>query len=56
MALSEYSNHLGDNNYDDMDNNGLLELTNTEKKQDRLDYFTKDSDYFTTLLLQIVKQ
>jgi len=55
MALSEYGEHLGDTANDD-ETNGLLELTNTEKKKDRLDYFTKDSDYYTTLLLLIVKQ
>lgn len=26
-----------------------------KKKKDRLDFFTKDSDYYTSLLLMIVK-
>ena len=33
----------------------MTSLTTKKKKQDRLDYFTKDSDYYTTLLLMIVK-
>jgi len=44
---------------DEFDHDELLELHNDEKdkkKKDRLDFFTKDSDYYTTLLLQIVKQ
>ena len=38
-----------------MDQSELTSLTTKKKKNDRLDYFTKDSDYYTTLLLMIVK-
>ena len=50
MALSEY--------HDDDDEEHKLNLgrNNYQKKKDQLHYFTKDSDYYTTLLLQIVKQ
>lgn len=44
VAITEYD-----------DQNELTNLTTKKKKQDRLDYFTKDSDYYTNLLLMIVK-
>lgn len=51
MQISEYGDY-GD--AQDHDQNELLTAINKKKGQ-RLDYFTKDSDYYTTLLLTIVK-
>ena len=51
MQISEYGDY-GD--AQDHDQNELLTAINKKKGQ-RLDYFTKDSDYYMTLLLTIVK-
>ena len=53
MQLSEYG--AGAGNDSDEDPNELLFLNINETKKDRLDFFTKDSDYYTNLLLSIVK-
>ena len=48
LQISEY----GDGH--DYEANELLQITNQTRQKDRLDYFTKDSDYYTSLLLYIV--
>ena len=53
MQLTEYGVNDGENS--DEDQNELLFLNINETKKDRLDFFTKDSDYYTNLLLSIVK-
>ena len=52
MALTEYG---GNEENSEEDPNELLFLNINETKKDRLDFFTKDSDYYTNLLLSIVK-
>ena len=53
MALSELGGQGGSNSDDEQ--NEQLFLNINETKKDRLDFFTKDSDYYTNLLLSIVK-
>lgn len=51
VAISDYNGDY-DGPYGDVNYNDLMSLQDDNfEKKDRLDYFKRESDYFTTLLL-----
>ena len=55
VAISEYTDNMGMADQYDDGQLDVLELNSKKKQVQRLDFFTKDSDYYTNLLLSIVK-